>query len=177
MNSSIQQVAVSMSGQEAGSRHHHTHCGSLGHSLPSVRVVFREGATAPSLTPISLLTYISRAGFPSSGDVALGICLPKKPEAGWANFWPLASRSPGSSWASRFHTLTHIVGRLPPRTHSSKMTQSGPPGDSALTPLGVLHCFSVLMTLTCSKSPGQMDVAVSPRVPLPQALSISRMVP
>lgn len=48
---------------------------------------------------------------------------------------------------------------------SSKLTQAGPPSDSALTPLGVLCCFSVLMDLRWSESPGQMDVAVGPRVP------------
>lgn len=105
--------------------------------MPSLKVVPRERHTAPSLTPTSIFTFTSRAGFPSSGHVALHICLPKRPEADWANFW---SHSPGSYrllHAYKFSPLQQGSScPVPTPPLSSKVTQASPPGDNALTGLG-----------------------------------------
>lgn len=83
--------------------------------------------------------------------------------------------------ASCFHTFPPgTVGRLPPSTHYSFILQidSGRSSwGSVLTPLGVRCCHSALLTLTWNESPGQVNVAIGPGVPLPRALSISRMAP
>lgn len=99
-------------GQEAGSRHHHPYWGRRAVALDALcpASVPRERPTAPSLTPISVLTFASRAGFPSSGRVTLHIRLPKRPEADWANFLSLTAQAhPACFTFPHFHLYSRVA--------------------------------------------------------------------